>query len=103
MYNAVSTLPPHDPASFQLPLPDPGKRPWETSKTGYLNWAVGQLLVRTRDGGTGEGSSAVGKVVEGAYGVGKSDDVKAAMEATGGKDVVRLGKKKREGQDQMDV
>jgi len=87
MYGYVSTLPPHDPESFQLPLPDPGKRPWETSKTGYLNWAVGQLLVR--GGGTsGKGSSVVGKVVESAYDVGKSENVKAALEAAGGNDIV---------------
>lgn len=88
MYNNVSTLPRHDPASFQLPLPDPGKRPWETSKTGYLNWAVGQLLVRGGGANGIQGSSVVGKTAEGAYGVGRSEDLKAALEVAGGKDVV---------------
>jgi kinetochore protein Mis12/MTW1 len=88
MYTTVSTLPPHDPASFQLPLPDPGKRQWETSKTGYLNWAVSQLLVRGA-GVSGKGSSAVDKAVEGAYEVGKSDDVKAALQVVGGMDDIR--------------
>lgn len=80
MYDSISSLPPHDPTAFQLPLPDPGKRPWETSKTGYLNWAVGQLLIRARDSGAGmEGIAAVGKAVEDAYAIGKSEDVKAAL------------------------
>jgi len=105
LYNNVSTLPPHDPMSFQLPLPDPGKRPWETSKTGYLNWAVGQLLVRGA-GASGKGSSAVGKAAEGAYEVGKSEDVKAALEAAGGKDVVSrwdVARNEREHEDAMEL
>jgi len=86
MYKSVSALPAHDPASFQLPLPDPGKRPWETSKTGYLNWAVGQLLVKTRDTTGREGSAAVGKAVEDSYGIGTSEHVKAALELESAKD-----------------
>ena len=84
----MSTLPPHDPASFQLPLPDPGKRQWETSKTGYLNWAADQLLARGQGGGgekgKGKGSEAVRRAVEGSDGVGKAEDVKAALETVGG-------------------
>lgn len=80
MCNEVSSLPPHDPASFQLPLPDPGKRPWETSKTGYLNWAVGQLLVRQGDDGR-KGGSAVARVAEVVRAVGKPEDVKGALKS----------------------
>lgn len=84
MYDSISNLPPHDPASFTLPLPDPGKRPWETSKTGYLKWAVGQLLVREGVGAKGDRDPAVGKVVEVAEGVGKAEDVKAASQLADG-------------------
>jgi kinetochore protein Mis12/MTW1 len=102
MYSRVSTLPPHDPESFQLPLPDPGKRPWETSKTGYLNWAVGQLLVRG-GGASGKGSSTVGKAAESAYDVGKSEDVKAALVAAGGKDIVSRWESTRNERGQEDA
>ncbi|OCH84966.1 Mis12-domain-containing protein [Obba rivulosa] len=43
MHTAVASLPPIDPAATapeHLAAPEPGKRQWETSKTGYLNWAV---------------------------------------------------------------
>ena len=102
MYGHVSTLPPHDPESFQLPLPDPGKRPWETSKTGYLNWAVGQLLVRG-GGASGKGCSAVGKVAESAYDIGKSEDLKAALEVAGGKDIVSTWEATRNERGQEDA
>ncbi|TFK73473.1 hypothetical protein BDN72DRAFT_790795, partial [Pluteus cervinus] len=31
---------------LKMQLTDPGKRMWETSKAGYVNWAVGQLKSR---------------------------------------------------------
>ncbi|PFH47467.1 hypothetical protein AMATHDRAFT_113470, partial [Amanita thiersii Skay4041] len=47
LYEHVSSLPPLEPAvaaSLALaPEPEAGKRPWETSKTGYLNWALARL------------------------------------------------------------
>ncbi|KAH9932348.1 Mis12 protein-domain-containing protein [Fomitopsis serialis] len=52
MYDSVSALPPPDPA-FTAPEQagpsEPGKRPWETSKTGYINWAVEQLMLRAKE------------------------------------------------------
>jgi kinetochore protein Mis12/MTW1 len=50
MFAAVSNLPALDPASQSYPtmVPDPSKREWETSLTGYLNWATKALLNRTR-------------------------------------------------------
>ncbi|KAI0731815.1 Mis12 protein-domain-containing protein [Fomitopsis betulina] len=90
MYNNVASLPPLDPA-FTAPEPtgssEPGKRPWEMSKTGYFNWAVEQLMLRAKEkargeGGFGEGSSAVGAIATSAYGVGSADYVKAALERT---------------------
>ncbi|TBU28316.1 Mis12 protein-domain-containing protein [Dichomitus squalens] len=95
MYAAVSSLPPVD-ASAPTPVPDqPGKRPWETSKTGYLNWAVAQLMERAKerakgeqadegDASFGEGSAEVGAAAAAAYSVGRAEDMKAILEAVGG-------------------
>ncbi|TCD60363.1 hypothetical protein EIP91_010310 [Steccherinum ochraceum] len=62
MYSAVSSLPPHDHASITAP-PDLGKRPWETNKTGYLNWAKEQLVARTQEEEAGAASSGSAVVV----------------------------------------
>ncbi|KAI0718902.1 Mis12 protein-domain-containing protein [Cerioporus squamosus] len=79
-----------------LALPDqlqalhsaPGKRPWETSKTGYVNWAVDQLMQRAKEKAKGEagegatfaeGSSAVGATAATAYDVARAEDVKAIL------------------------
>ncbi|KAI0634690.1 Mis12-domain-containing protein [Trametes polyzona] len=91
MFDAVASLPPLDPSSAVLEpgaAPEPGKRPWETSKTGYLNWAVEQLMQRAKEraksepGGSpfGEGSSAVGAAAAAAYEVGEAQDVRALLE-----------------------
>jgi hypothetical protein len=66
---------------------------------------VGQLLVRG-SGASRKGSSAVGKTAEVAYEVGKSENVKAALKAAGGKDVVSRWEAKRnerEHEDAMDL
>lgn len=84
MYNAVASLPPHDPSAADqvgIPPSEPGKRPWETSKTGYLNWAIEQLLSKAKERGQDEGSSAVGVVANTAFGVAQPEDVKAALQA----------------------
>lgn len=112
MYASVSALPPADPLDPLDLATEPGKRPWETSKTGYLNWAVGQLMARAKErargelvGGDGdgaafaEGSAEVGAAVGAAYGVGRAEDVKAALEAVGGDLGTEGGKGKGEGRD----
>ena len=85
MHEAVASLPQIDPSSTapeHLAAPEPGKRLWETSKTGYLNWAVEQLMRRTKDQNKGEGSSTVGAAAEAAYAVGTAEDVKAFLQAS---------------------
>ena len=56
MYDSVRSLPVLDAeeraALLQMALTEPGKRKWETSKTGYLNWAVSQLLAKRQPGTT---------------------------------------------------
>ncbi|KAF7966055.1 hypothetical protein HWV62_40244 [Athelia sp. TMB] len=79
MCDEVASLPAQDPTSAQLPLPDPGKRPWEMNKTGYFQWAVGQSLAR----GTGDnpqGASAISRVAEAVQTVGTAGHVKAAAQ-----------------------
>ncbi|KAJ7611018.1 Mis12 protein-domain-containing protein [Roridomyces roridus] len=53
MHESVSTLPELQPtttaAISQLRHTEAGKRQWEMGKTGYLNWALSQLL--SKDGG----------------------------------------------------
>lgn len=88
MYSAVSSLPPHDHASITAP-PDLGKRPWETNKTGYLNWAREQLVARAQEeeaGAAPSGSAVVGALTAGAYEIARVEDVKAALSVgTGGR------------------
>lgn len=85
MYGSVSTLPPLDPATIasltQIQLTDPGKRQWETNKTGYVNWAISQLLAKAKEDGGIAGASSVdvqrAKVDE----VGSAAQLRAAFEA----------------------
>ena len=83
----LPTLDPATKASFaQFQLTDPGKRQWETSKTGYLKWAVGQLLAKAReeDSVAGGGSSAVDILNATMAEVGGADQLRAAFEVTEG-------------------
>ena len=86
-YETISSLPPYDPATasqLAAPLAEPGKRPWETSKTGYMNWAVLQLVSRAKGGGQALGGSAVGTVADATARVGRVEDIKALLELASG-------------------
>ncbi|KAH9930420.1 Mis12 protein-domain-containing protein [Epithele typhae] len=100
MHASVSALPPLDPASLEPthPVTEPGKRPWETSQTGYLAWAVEQLMEHAKErareeGGNreargsakvfGEGRAEVAAAAARAYGVGSAEDLKASIEHLG--------------------
>ena len=92
-HDAVASLPPYHPddvAHLSVPPVEPGKRQWETSKTGYMNWAISQLIARARDKDKegvpveGSESSAVGNIANAAQKIGKAEDVKAALESIGG-------------------
>jgi kinetochore protein Mis12/MTW1 len=69
LYEVMSTLPPPDAELSQVLLQESGKRQWELSRTGYLNWAVVQLLDKT-------------KVGRGVTGEEEVERVKAALSAT---------------------
>jgi len=91
MYQVVASLPPLDvsPTADQAQLKS-GKRQWETSKNGYVNWAVGRLLAKS-DGSSTEtgnivptqGSFAVGQVQSLTQGIGDTGDFKHALEVIG--------------------
>ena len=84
MYDSVAMLPEHEdsqnPTQNQL---EPGKRPWEASKSGYLSWAVDTLVRKAgeKDVGVGGAGSAVGAVVELTNQIGTAEDIKAALQA----------------------
>lgn len=86
MFSAVSSLPPLTPeavAAFsQSLLADPGKRPWEVSKMGYLDWASKQVLARAQQSDGSAGSSTVGSLVESTAAVSKTDDLRRFMEVS---------------------
>lgn len=50
MYNACSSLEPLDAATLsaltQVELSEPGKHPWESTKSGYIKWAKERLAVK---------------------------------------------------------
>ncbi|KAH7880349.1 Mis12 protein-domain-containing protein [Lentinula edodes] len=83
MYEAVSRLPPLDPALVAtLPPIEPGKRDWETSKAGYLNWATAQLLSRAKVDEDVHGSSAVDDMFRNMAQIGQADQIRKAVEIT---------------------
>ncbi|KJA23328.1 hypothetical protein HYPSUDRAFT_201358 [Hypholoma sublateritium FD-334 SS-4] len=75
MYRTVSSLPPLE-VSPTVDLTEPGKRQWETSRSGYVNRALSRLLVRT-DEGTGHG--AVDKMDSAAASIGDGEALRRAL------------------------
>jgi len=91
MYQVVASLPPLDvnPTADQAQLKS-GKRQWETSKNGYVNWAVGRLLAKSDGSNTetgnimpAQGHFAVGQVQSLTQGIGATGDFKHALEVVG--------------------
>ncbi|KAG6829083.1 hypothetical protein H0H92_005794 [Tricholoma furcatifolium] len=83
MFNAVTALPPLEASSLISLRHGPGKRLWETGRTGYKDWAVGQLLARAESGDAG-GKSVVDTLMEHAHEVGRAEQLRTAVEAMGG-------------------
>lgn len=75
MYTTVSSLPPLE-VSPTVDLTEPGKRQWETSHSGYVNWALSRLLVRT---GEGTGHGAVDKMDSAAARIGDGEALRRAL------------------------
>ena len=84
LHASMAELPVLDPAAIaeltQFQLTDPGKRQWETSKTGYLNWAVDQLLARVRRQEGAGGSTAASELVTQVHDIATAEDLKATLE-----------------------
>ena len=72
MYRGLSSLPPLEPSFGSVNLTEPGKRQWEPSKSGYLNWAVGRLLVK---------NEAMDKVENSTLEIGSGEDLRHALRA----------------------
>ena len=82
MYTACSSLDPLDSTTIatltRVELSEPGKRPWESTKSGYLKWATERLLSRARDH-TGE-KIEVTNLVDHADHVGQAEKLRKAIE-----------------------
>jgi len=84
VYQSASSLTPMDSSSLPITLVDPGKRQWETSKTGYVNWAVNQLVERTKEEegpSTGKGSSTIHALSVNVEDIGSADGLRRVVEA----------------------
>jgi kinetochore protein Mis12/MTW1 len=70
-----------------ITLVESGKRKWETSQTGYMNWAVEQLVERTKrtkheDGKPSEKGSLKFDVLSAKVeDIGSPDEMRGLMEA----------------------
>lgn len=81
MFDAVSNLPPHDPSAnqFAIQVTEPGKRPWETSRTGYFNWAIEQLLLRAKEKDQSGGTSTMSTIAANVEGIANPEDLKSVL------------------------
>lgn len=86
MFSAVSSLPALTPeataALIQLPLADPGKRPWETNKSAYFDWATKQLLARVKQQASGTGDTTIASLAKFSDGIANSRDMNALVETS---------------------
>ncbi|PPQ81772.1 hypothetical protein CVT25_013684 [Psilocybe cyanescens] len=108
MYRTLSSLPPLDSIpsaiSTSTNTTEAGKRQWETSHTGYVNWALGRLVARTAgeggptaDGeGGGAATAAVDRLDRTATSIGSGDDLRRALEVFGDVNQVLLQVEQRE-------
>ncbi|KAG8217276.1 Mis12-domain-containing protein [Butyriboletus roseoflavus] len=86
MFLAISSLPALTPEStaalIQLPLADPGKRPWETSKSAYFDWATKQLLARVKQQTSGTGDTTIASLAKLSDTIANSHDMNAMVETS---------------------
>jgi len=88
LFESVASLPHADPSTTALQQkPDPGKRLWETGKAGYINWAIAQLISKSKmQRPSHAGSIIVGNAVEQASSVGDTQDIKSLLDNVSGGD-----------------
>ncbi|KAH0830347.1 hypothetical protein J3R83DRAFT_1739 [Lanmaoa asiatica] len=86
LFSAISSLPALTPESTaaltQLPLADPGKRPWETSKSAYLDWATKQLLAKVKQQTSGIGDPTIASLAKLSDTIAKSRDMNTLVETS---------------------
>ena len=84
LFEDAASLPHLDPSiTCPPPLPDTSKRLWETGKSGYVNWAVAQLIATAKEQARSPGgSTTVGNAVEQAASVGQTRDVRSIASVT---------------------
>jgi len=82
MYRTLSSLPPPETLPAAVDLSEPGKRQWETSKIGYMNWVLGRLLVKGEES-KGVGHGAVDKMDLTASEIGTGEELRCALDAVG--------------------
>lgn len=99
LFESAASLPHIDGAATTATLPDPSKRLWETGRTGYVNWAVQQLIAKAKEAApVPGGSTAVSNAVEQTERVGDTEDIKAVTE------VVQVGgENERKNGEEMDT
>lgn len=80
LYSIQPLEPPIVASHAQPPQPEVGKRHWESSKTGYVNWAVAKLVEKAQELGKEGG---VDHLQAGAEAVAKVEILKAALNQLG--------------------
>lgn len=79
MYETIASMGTLDPSTTetlsQFKMTEPGKRQWETGETGYLKWAVRQLLAKGRAVSAGTTIEEMRVVAEDT---GKAEDLRIA-------------------------
>ncbi len=82
MFDSCSSLQPLDAATIsaltQVELAEPGKRPWESTKSGYLKWATERLLEKAKE--QEGGSHTVTNLVDRMDQVGQAQRLREAVE-----------------------
>ena len=80
MFDVVYSLPMLEPITVSsvvyAPRPEAGRRSWETSKTGYVNWTVAKLIEKAKDA---EKEYSIEKLQDFADAVSKVDKLKSAL------------------------
>ncbi|KAJ7086591.1 Mis12 protein-domain-containing protein [Mycena crocata] len=91
LHQSVSTLPKLEETTMaalsQLSQTEAGKRQWETGKSGYMDWAISQLLVKAKEEGGGELLADIPKAELLRRAIAAIDDVSRELENVNG-DVV---------------
>lgn len=84
MYNACSSLEPLDAPTLssltQVELSEPGKRPWESTKSGYLRWATERLVAKARENEGGINEVTV--LVDHTEQIGRAERLRKAFQVT---------------------